>query len=1038
MRKILISLIVVFLVASELSFAQTIDFSGKVVTNTNEPLIGATVVVLGANRGITTDEKGEFKISVASTDELLVSFIGFDAVQIKPLAENKIIVLNESTNQLNEIVVTALGISKEKKSLGYSVKELKSSEFSETKESNLVNALAGRVAGLQVTNSQGNLGSSRIIIRGENSISGNNQPLFVIDGVPVDNSQLGTSGASRDFANAISDVNSEDIESISVLKGPNAAALYGSRAANGVILLKTKSGKGKNGVGVNLYYGTTWETVSTLPSYQNVYGQGAGGQFEYVDGKGGGTNDGVDESWGPKMDGRLIKQFNSNGVAVPFVAHPDNVRDYFNTGYTTNKGLSVASSGDKFDYRFSYNNSDQKGIYPNTDLAKNSFGFNTTYKVLPNIELSTSGNYIRTSSDNLPGAFGKRSTSTMLQFTWFGRQVDINALRNYRDANGNLINWNNSYYSNPFFIANENTAAQRRDRLFGNVNAKYTFLEYFTLNYRVGNDYYNDRRKLKIAYGTNGTPYGSYQEIGYTVNENNQELTLNYNNKIGDDFSVDILGGGNALSKFYEENNQKAPKLAVAGVYTLNNSRDALESTNYYSKQKKNSLYSSAQVGFRNYAFLNLTARNDWSSTLPTGNNSYFYPSVNASVILSQALGIESSTLSFLKVRGGWSEVGNDADPYQLVNTYSFSTPFNNNPLLTLTDKSLNKELKPEITTSSEAGVEVGLFNNRARLDVSVYNTDSKNQILNVDVSSSTGFNSKLLNAGKINNRGIEAQLNLIPIKNINGFTWDLTLNYASNKSKVLSLDKEGLLSSYRIGNNYVDVLAAIGKPYGELYGTAYARNEKGEILVNEDGTPTIDANKKYLGSFQPDWTGSINNTLTYKGISLSFLIDAKFGGSIYSGTYSTGIYTGVLEETLQGRDAEHGGIQYVDSKNVSHDDGIIFNGVKADGSKNTTVISAESYYKAVSDVDEASVFDASFVKLREVKIGYTLPSVWTQKIWVKSATVSLLGRNLWIIHKNAPHIDPESAFNTGNLQGVESLQLPTTRSYGFNVSINF
>jgi TonB-linked SusC/RagA family outer membrane protein len=1039
MKKTILGLIIFLITATGFAVAQNGEFKGKVVSKSdNEPLTGATIVVAGTNRGTVTNDKGEFSISVSANEELIVSFIGFETQKVKPFQNSSVITLVENASQLNEVVVTALGINKEKKSLGYSVKELKSKEFSEIKENNLVNSLAGKVAGLQVTNSQGDMGSSRIIIRGENSIAGNNQPLFVVDGVPVDNSQLRTTDASRDFANAISDVNSEDIESISVLKGPNAAALYGSRAANGVILLKTKSGKGKKGVGVNLYLGNTWESILTLPSYQNVYGQGAGGEFEYVDGKGGGTNDGVDESWGPKMDGRLIKQFNSNGVAVPFVPHPNNVRDYFNTGHTATYGIAVASSGEKFDYRFSYNNSKQIGIYPNTDIGKNSFGLNTTYKILPDLELSVSGNYVRTNAGNLPGAFGKRSTSTMLQFTWFGRQVDVNALRNYRDANGNLINWNNSYYSNPFFIAHENTVSQRRDRFFGNIDAKYTFLNHFTLNYRFGNDYYNDRRKLKIAYGTNGTPYGSYQEIGYAVNENNQELTLGYKNEIGKDFSVDVLAGGNALSKFYEENNQKAPRLAVAGVYTLNNSRDALQSTSYYTKQKKNSLFSSAQLGFRNYAFLNLTARNDWSSTLPTSNNSYFYPSANASVVLSQALGIENSTLSYLKIRGGWSKVGNDADPYQLINTYQFSTPFNGNPLLSLTDKSLNKDLKPETTTSTEAGAEIGLFDNRVKFDLSLYNTNSKDQILNVDVSPSTGFASKLLNAGKINNKGIEAQLSLTPIKTESGFTWDVTLNYARNRSKVISLDKDGLLTAYRIGTSTVDVLAAIGQPYGSLFGTAYERNDKGEIIVNADGTPAVSSTEKFLGSFQPDWTGSIGNTFSYKGLSLSFLIDAKIGGSVYSGTYSTGIYTGVLKETLQGRDAEHGGLSYVGSNNQSYTDGIIFNGVNANGSKNTQIISAESYYKAVSDVDEASVFDASFVKLREIKIGYALPSKWTQSFGISSATISLLGRNLWIIHKNVPHIDPESAYNTGNVQGVESLQLPTTRSYGFNIGINF
>ena len=744
-KQIALLLILWVLLIPFSSLAGDLNIRGIVLSKSDgSPLVGATVVIKGTTNGVVVDAKGNFTLSASSGEIIIVSYLGFESQSITLKDESPLRVeLSELQGQLNEIVITALGINKEKKSLGYAVQKVRPEAISAVPETNLINSLAGKIAGVNVTNSQGSMGSSRIVIRGETSISGNNQPLFVVDGVPVDNSQLTTSDASRDFANAISDINSENIESISVLKGPNAAALYGSRAASGVILIKTKTGRGQKRLGISVYSKTTFESILELPEYQNRYGQGSGGTFSYVDGKGGGINDGVDESWGPKMDGRLIPQFFSNGVPVPFVAHPNNVRDFFETGRTLDNGVAVKGSDEKFDYRFSYNNSNQTGILPNTELKKNSFSVNSSYKILPNLELSTGINYVNTSSDNLPGTFGRRATSTMLQFAWFGRQVDINQLKNYRDANGNLINWNNSYYSNLYFIANENTVSQRRDRLIGNVNLNYKFLNDFTANFRVGNDYYNDRRKIRIAYGTNGTPFGSYQEIGYTVNERNIELTLNYKKKITDDISVDILGGGNLLSNYYEENNQKAPRLAVKDVYTLANSRDPLLSSNYYSRQKKNSLFASGQIGFRGYAYLNLTARNDWSSTLPEGNNSYFYPSANASIIVTQLLGIESNALSFLKVRGGWSKVGKDASPYQLLDTYPFNAPFGSNPLLTVTDASLNSSLRPETTTSSEIGVEVGLFNNRVQLDLNYYNTNSKDQILNVDVSPATGYNSK-------------------------------------------------------------------------------------------------------------------------------------------------------------------------------------------------------------------------------------------------------------------------------------------------------
>ncbi len=1059
-KQIALLLILWVLLIPFSSLAGDLNIRGIVLSKSDgSPLVGATVVIKGTTNGVVVDAKGNFTLSASSGEIIIVSYLGFESQSITLKDESPLRVeLSELQGQLNEIVITALGINKEKKSLGYAVQKVRPEAISAVPETNLINSLAGKIAGVNVTNSQGSMGSSRIVIRGETSISGNNQPLFVVDGVPVDNSQLTTSDASRDFANAISDINSENIESISVLKGPNAAALYGSRAASGVILIKTKTGRGQKRLGISVYSKTTFESILELPEYQNRYGQGSGGTFSYVDGKGGGINDGVDESWGPKMDGRLIPQFFSNGVPVPFVAHPNNVRDFFETGRTLDNGVAVKGSDEKFDYRFSYNNSNQTGILPNTELKKNSFSVNSSYKILPNLELSTGINYVNTSSDNLPGTFGRRATSTMLQFAWFGRQVDINQLKNYRDANGNLINWNNSYYSNLYFIANENTVSQRRDRLIGNVNLNYKFLNDFTANFRVGNDYYNDRRKIRIAYGTNGTPFGSYQEIGYTVNERNIELTLNYKKKITDDISVDILGGGNLLSNYYEENNQKAPRLAVKDVYTLANSRDPLLSSNYYSRQKKNSLFASGQIGFRGYAYLNLTARNDWSSTLPEGNNSYFYPSANASIIVTQLLGIESNALSFLKVRGGWSKVGKDASPYQLLDTYPFNAPFGSNPLLTVTDASLNSSLRPETTTSSEIGVEVGLFNNRVQLDLNYYNTNSKDQILNVDVSPATGYNSKLLNAGKISNKGFEAQLTFSPVKIPNGLTWEVAANFSLNRSKVLELDKDGLLTAYRIANSGVQVLAAIGKPYGTLFGTAFKRNDNGDILVKANGLPEANSTNQFFGSFQPDWIGGITNSFTYKNFNLSFLIDAKIGGSLYSGTNSTATYTGVLAETLRGRDEENGGLPYYYSGNVKtglpvqlpshaasapnnevvYHDGIIFEGVKQDGTANTTILPAQTYWKSFRNIAESSVYDASFVKFREISIGYNLPKQWVEVIGAQSVNVALVGRDLWILHKNVPHIDPETAYNTGNGQGLESLQLPSTRSYGFSVNLNF
>ncbi|MBO9561227.1 MAG: SusC/RagA family TonB-linked outer membrane protein [Niastella sp.] len=1039
--------------------AQTRILQGTVLDKTNnQPLTGVSVQATGTAAGVTTDTKGAFSITVSGKAQITFSYVGYATRQqsAEAVFADGQVFLTPSDNSLDAVVVTALGVSKQKKSLGYATQELKSKDISEAKEANIVNALAGKVAGVRITNTQGDMGSSRIVIRGETSIADNNQPLFIVDGVPVDNSQLGA-GGSRDYRNAISDLNSEDIETISVLKGPNAAALYGSRAAHGVVLIKTKTGRSRNGIGVTVNSNTTFSGLLVLPEYQNVFGQGAEGKFSYVDGKGGGINDGVDESWGPKMDGRLIPQFYSKGVPVPFVPHPDNVRDYFRTGVLLSNSISLDGAGDKYNYRISFNNEKQTGIVPNSEAGKNNLSFNGNFDVTPKLKVGVGANYIVNDAPNLPGAGGRRATSTMLQFTWFGRQVDMAQLRDYKDAAGNTFNWNNSYYSNPYWVAYENTVSQRRNRFIGNFNLSYDIIDGLTFNFRTGTDYYNDKRKIKIAYGTNGTPFGSYQETNYIVNENNTEAILRYNKNVSSNFSLDVLAGTNVRNKTYEENDQQAPRLAVANVYTLTNSRDPLISSNYYSKLRTWSAFASAQVGYKNFAFINITGRNDFSSTLPQQNLSYFYPSFNASVVLSDALDIKSNILSFLKVRGGWSKVGADATPYQLINVYNFNAPFNGNPQLNTSGIDLNPNLKSESTNSTEVGVEAAFLNNRVRLDVSLYNTNSFDQILKVDVSPTTGYTQKLLNAGELNNKGIEIQLGITPVK-FKDFRWDIDVNYAANKSKLIILDAEKSLQNYVLGSyRSVQVIASVGKSYGTLFGNAYRRDAGGNIIVGSNGLPQADPSKKVLGKFTPDWIGGINNSITYKNFNLSFLIDASIGGSLFAGTNSTGSYTGVLALTLPGRDAEHGGLSYYypgnnkangtvalpkggvpPSGEAVYDDGMIWNGVTANGNPNTTIIPASQYYKAARSIEEEYVYSASYVKFREAKLGYTLPLKWIKKIGLTGATISVVGRNLWIIHKDVPNIDPETAFTSGNAQGLEDLTLPTTRSYGFNINVKF
>ena len=945
------------------------------------------------------------------------------------------------------------------------------------KDNNLLNSLSGKIAGVRITNTQGDVGSSRIVIRGETSIAGENQPLFIVDGIPVDNSQLNARSSGRDFKNAIADLNPEDIKTLTVLKGPNAAALYGARAAHGAIVITTKGGdKRQKGIGITLHSSTQVSFVATLPEFQNLFGQGAGGRFSYVDGKGAGVNDGVDESWGPRLDiGLLIPQFDSpldadgNRVATPWVSHPNNVRDYFRMGISTNNGISVARGDDKYQFRVGYNYEKQVSIVPDAGTNKTNISLNTDYHLAKWIVVGATANYIVYTAPSLPGSAtpsgsNVRSNSPMLQFLWFGRQVDTNSLKaDY------TRNWNSSYYDNPFWSASYNTQSQERHRLIGDLHAEFRLTDGLNVRFRTSTDWYNDRRKSKVKWGSAGagSPYGSYAEDAYTVKENNTEVLATYIKQLNKNWGIDALLGFNVRNKQYENNYQAAPRLAVADLYTLTNSRDPLTSSNDFYRLRQYGLYGSIQLDYRRWAFLNITGRNDWSSTLPVDNNSYFYPSVTASVLLSEAFGWRSKAVNYLKIRGGWSQVGADANPYQLATVFTSETAFNGNPLQSSSTIGMNPNLKPEKTSSIEAGFEAAFWDNRLCLDFTYYKTDSRNQILKLATTAASGYTSQVRNAGHIRNRGYEIQLGAVPIQTSKGFRWNLDLNYGANSSKVVKLDDEGLITSYRLYSSGIQILASVGEAYGTLFGTSYVRDANGNVVVDANGLPKISTTNKTLGKFTPDWTGGISNTFSYRSLSLSFLIDASVGGSIFSNTNKTGKYTGVLANTLSGRDAEHGGLWYYTaamgnnvrlpespSYSVSSDglyyaqvngqstrvyqDGIMVEGVTESGSKNEEVVSAEKYYHRIYSIAEANVYDASYVKLREVALSYRLPRLWTQKLHLQEASVTLTGRNLWTIYKSVPNIDPESALTTGNAQGVEAYSLPTTRSFGVNLSVKF
>lgn len=852
------------------------------------------------------------------------------------------------------------------------------------------------------------------MIRGSGSIAGNNQPLFVVDGVPVDNSTIGGSVGygGFDYGNAARDINPNDIESINVLKGPNAAALYGSRAANGAIIVTTKTGKSARGLGITASSNMTFENPLRLPNYQNQYGQGCGGDFEYVDGAGGGTCDGVDESWGPKFDGQPRAQFFGVG---PWVAAPNNVKDFFRTGRTVTTALAMAGSTDRANARLSLTHQDQDGMYPGNTFRNVTAGVNAGAQLTSKLNAQGSVQYINADGNNRPGV-GYAVENVMQQFVWFGRQVDTRRLRNYRDESGNMYNWNSNYHNNPYWLALENENLDGRDRVMGSGSVTFRPISWLSATGRAGTDWYRDWRKRMIAVGTIDHDEGGFGEDLIFNQETNTELLLTATPRVSGPFGLTLNLGANRRNNSYRINNEGTNNLVVPGVYNIGNSEVRPSVSSYEQQKRVNSMYGSAQLGFRDYLFIEATGRNDWSSTLPAGTNSYFYPSVSASFVFSEAAPALTSMLSYGKLRGGWARVGNDADPYQLEAVYTAQTPFGATARYAVPNVIPNAGLKPEETDAWEVGTELAFLDNRVSVDLTYYEKATTNQILSAQISPTTGFTNKVLNAGKITNKGVEALLNLTPVHTTGGFKWDVTVNYARNRSKVAEL--YGDLQTVSLGGYWsLTVEARKNEPYGALYGNPYLRDDKGQLVLS-DGLPQADPTKRVLGNYNPDWTGGINNSFGYKGLDFSFLFDTKQGGELFSVTHMFGRYAGVLTETLAGRDG-----------------GLVIDGVNEDGSVNTTNVSAENYNHSLYGIHEASIFDASFIKLRELKLGYALPARMAGRFNVSSLYMSLVGRNLWLDAK-VPHIDPETAFNSGNSQGLEFGQFPSARSFGFHLTV--
>ena len=1061
----LITALLLFII--NFSFAQQAMVKGKVIDANNDPLPGATVLVKGTSRGTVTDIDGTYSIQASEGETLVYSFVGFETLE-KIVGTSSVIDVTLSEGlALNEVVVTALGVKRETKALGYSVQEVDGDKFTEARETNVINSLSGRVAGVQITNSSSGIGgSSRVTIRGESSLNINaNQPLFVVNGVPISNNIVGSSGSSNqevDYGNAAGEINPDDIETMTVLKGPAAAALYGSRAANGAILITTKSGKNKKGLGITINSNTTFDNPLKLPEWQNTYGQGNGGQFEFVNGAGAGIADGVDESWGPRLDdGLLIPQFDSprdvpgfrggdlNAPAgstitpTPWVSNPDNINNFFQTGVTLSNNVALSASNENANIRLSWTNLDQKGIVPNTDLKRNTISMNGGLNLTDKLSVNSTVNYQRSESGNRPNiSYG--TENLMYLWIWYGRQINTASLRDYwmPGLEGQQqFNYNYNYHDNPYFNVYENTNGQAKDRIYGNISVNYKFTDKLSLMLRTGLDTYNELRDRKRAFSTQRFPKGNYREDALYFSEMNTDFLLTYSEINNDVFTYSIAVGGNQMRQENRYVQTIAPQLLIPGIYNFTNTAVNLQVNQYTSEKRINSLYGFGQIGFKNILFLDLTGRNDWSSTLPADNNSYFYPSATFGAVISDMVTLPK-LFSFMKARVAYAQVGNDTDPYSLSNVYSSQTAWGSIQAKSESNRLSNSELKPEQTGAFETGLDVRFFNGRLGLDFTYFDNRTKNQIIPIELDIATGYASRIINAGEIQNKGIEVVLNANPVLSPNGFNWSFLANFTRNRGKVLELT-EGLNTYTLTGRNGANIQARVGERMGNIYGQGFARVEDenseyfGEIIHNSTGTPITAPELKYQGNYNPDWMLGLQNNFSYKGINLGFLFDFRYGGIVVSRTKTIGSTSGQLAETLYGRET---GYDLEGEGNGIVSPGVVQN---ADGSYSpntyeTTSRNWHNTYYNRSNV-EAAKYDATFLKLREVTIGYTIPKSFLERTPFEDVKISLVGRNLALWTEN-PHFDPETLSMSGGtlIPGVEDMAFPSTRSMGFNINVKF
>lgn len=1016
------------------------------ISDVSGPLIGVSVMVVGTTKGTITDMDGNFTLECNAGDELEISYIGYNTIRVKAQS-NMQIILEESSTELEEVVVTALGIKRDRKALGYGLSEVKGEELTKAKETNVINSLAGKVAGLVVSNTAGGAsGSTRVMLRGTTELTGNNQPLYVVDGVPLDNTNFGSAGeqGGYDLGDGISAINPDDIETMTVLKGPAASALYGSRASHGVILITTKKAEQEK---VSVEYNGSFTVDTQLAKWddvQEIYGMGDNGQYQLD------ASSGTNQSWGVKAD--MIDKTYFDGSVHPFLIYPNNTSSFFRTGLTAQNTAVLSVNTGKTGVRFSFTDMRNKDILPNTNMSRDNFNLRVNTSAGP-IDFDFSANYTRENVKNRP-ALGSSQSNVGKNLMTLASTYNIEWLKNYQNADGTYANWNGNdqYNRNPYWDLYKNENKSVKDVFRFTAKAIYNIDKHLKIQGTLGTDINNMNFDDFIARSTPGVLPGKLTNSIFNNRTLNAEILALYNNNWGS-FDLNATLGGNIFKVDNKTTVITGTDQQMDGVVSIINYAEQNVQPSTYKKQI-NSLYASASLGYRSTYYLEGTVRGDRSSTLPSSNNTYIYPSVSGSIVFTNFIKNSNikNVFSFGKVRASWAKVGSDTDPYQLALNYAtgkYSYPgFTIGMINNYTQP--NSDLKPTMTSSYELGAELKFFNGRLGIDLTYYNQTSKDQIISLASSAPSGYQSRLINAGKIQNKGIELAINgrVLQIKD---FAWDAGFNFSKNSNKVLEL-VEGMDFFQLADASWagVSVGAEVGKDYGSILGTDFKRNENGDILIDKNtGLPLYDENLKTLGNSTWDWTGGFYSTFTYKNFHLYAAFDIKMGADLYSFSMRSAYLTGKATGTLPGREEWYrseearkaAGMTEEQWRTAGKCEGLIVDGVVDNGdgtySKNTYAVNPQNYWKSVAEKAPALfIYDNSYIKCREITFGYTFPSSMLGK-FVKSLSLSFVARNPFIVWKNIPNIDPDSSYNTSGM-GLEYGSLPSRRSYGFNINVKF